>query len=343
MLAYAFDELNKKDYQILGTEPFKNHADLCAELISISVTSLLRRGLGRDYIVYSEPLSILRGRIDISESIQTRSLFKRRLVCVYDEFSVNSYMNCIIKTAILWLLRKGVNVEEKRKKRLRDLLFFFNEAEELDVSTINWRLQYNRNNKIYELIIFFCGLVLRDLLQKQGDGSAYLEDYFGQKQLFRLYEKFILNYYAKEYRDQGITARSPRIKWVLDDEDDTKLLPSMQSDIVLSKGNKILIIDAKFYYSILLSNIGGQKIRSAHLYQIFTYVKNKAYESADYDVSGMLLYAKTDEQILPDESYNMSGNSIAVKTLDLNCNFLEIKKQLEAIAEKYFGSLVVQG
>lgn len=35
-------------------------------------------------------------------------------------------------------------------------------------------------------------------------------------------------------------------------------------------------------------------------------------------VSGMMLYAKTDDEIQFDLTYFMSGNKISVKTLDLN-------------------------
>ena len=45
----------------------------------------------------------------------------------------------------------------------------------------------------------------------------------------------------------------------------------------------------------------------------------------------MLLYAKTDEQIVPDNTYQMSGNKISVKTLNLNCGFDEIREQLDGI------------
>lgn len=54
------------------------------------------------------------------------------------------------------------------------------------------------------------------------------------------------------------------------------------------------------------------------------------------DVSGMLLYAKTDEIVLPNNSYKMGGNAISVKTLDLDCDFLEIRKQLDNIVEACF-------
>ena len=43
----------------------------------------------------------------------------------------------------------------------------------------------------------------------------------------------------------------------------------------------------------------------------------------------MLLYAKTDEDIYPENEYSMSGNTIYVKTLDLDCDFNYIRKQLD--------------
>ena len=54
------------------------------------------------------------------------------------------------------------------------------------------------------------------------------------------------------------------------------------------------------------------------------------------DVSGMLLYAQTDDKIQPNNTYMMSGNKIHVKTLDLNCEFSEISAQLNKIVGNYF-------
>lgn len=67
-------------------------------------------------------------------------------------------------------------------------------------------------------------------------------------------------------------------------------------------------------------------------------MKNKDIEFGDepHRVSGMLLYAATDEAIQPNNSYKMSGNKISVKTLDLNRDFSEIAAQLNAIVDEYF-------
>ena len=111
----------------------------------------------------------------------------------------------------------------------------------------------------------------------------------------------------------------------------------MESDIVIAskETKKTLIIDAKYYsHNMQLKEpYMTQTIHSGNLYQIFTYVKN--WEVApDESVGGMLLYARTDDSIQPDNDYQMSGNQISVKTLDLNCDFAIIAAQLDSIAER---------
>ena len=54
-----------------------------------------------------------------------------------------------------------------------------------------------------------------------------------------------------------------------------------------------------------------------------------------HEVSGMLLYAKTDEDTYPEHEYHMSGNKVEVRVLNLDCDFEIIKAQLDEIVEKY--------
>ena len=108
---------------------------------------------------------------------------------------------------------------------------------------------------------------------------------------------------------------------------------------MLTKGSDVLIIDAKYYTHTTQVQYDVHTLHSGNLYQIFTYVKNKDSEFKDkpHTVSGMLLYAATDEAIQPDHCYRMSGNRISVRTLDLNRHFSEIAAQLNAIVDEHFG------
>ena len=112
----------------------------------------------------------------------------------------------------------------------------------------------------------------------------------------------------------------------------------MQTDIMLSKGNTILIIDAKYYGHTTQEQYGVHTLHSGNLYQIFTYVKNKdaEYGEQPHNVSGMLLYAQTDESVQPNNVYHMGGNKISVRTLNLNCSFKKIASQLDEIVTEHF-------
>lgn len=333
MLAYAFQVLNENGYKDIATEQFDNVGELCAAILAKGVSIQLKRGLGKEYVSQTEPMSSLRGKIDIAESIKTQSMLRKQLVCTYDDFTVNSYMNRILKSTMELLIRSDIS--KVRKKELRKLLVFFGDVDSIDVYDISWRLQYNRNNQSYRMLISICYLVVKGLLQTNTAGTTKLMDFLDEQRMCRLYEKFILEYYRKEHPE--VKASASQIPWQLDDEFDA-MLPVMQSDIMLTKGSAILIIDAKYYGHTTQSQYGVNTLHSGNLYQIFTYVKNKDAEYGDqpHTVSGMLLYAQTDEEVQPNHVYHMSGNKITVRTLDLNLPFSDIAKQLDGIVATHF-------
>jgi 5-methylcytosine-specific restriction enzyme subunit McrC len=334
MLSYAFQVLNEQGYKNIATEQFNNVAELCAAILSKGVLVQLKRGLGREYIEQTESTSSPHGRIEISESVKTRSMLRKQLICSYDDFSVNSYLNRIIKTTMEILLH--ADISKARKKELRRLLVYFGDVNLLDVHTINWRVQYNRNNQTYRMLISVCYLVIKGLLQTNSDGTTRLMDFLDEQRMCRLYEKFILEYYRREFPQ--ISASPSQIPWAVDDGM-RAMLPVMQSDIMLEYENKVLIIDAKYYSHTTQAQYDTHTLHSNNMYQIYTYVKNKDadFEDRPHTVSGMLLYAKTNETIQPDNAYLMSGNKVSVKTLDLNCEFAQIAAQLNAIVDDHFG------
>ena len=319
----------------MATEEFDNVAELCAAILVKGVSVQLKRGLGREYIEQTEFLSLLRGRMEVSESIKTQSMRRNQLVCSYDVYSVNSYPNRIIKTTMEFLL-KSSDISKARKKELRRLRVYFAEVETLDVNTINWEVQYNRSNQTYCMLVSICYLVLKGLLQTNSVGTMRLMDFLDEQRMCRLYEKFILEYFRREFPQ--VSAKASLIPWALDDGMSV-MLPVMQSDVTLAYENKVLIIDAKYYARTTQEQYNVHTLHSNNLYQIFTYVKNMEVQfvGTHHEVSGMLLYARTDEEVQPENTYRMSGNTISVRTLDLNCDFSEVAAQLNRIVAEHFG------
>ena len=332
MLSYAFQTLQAENYKDLAAENFHNTAELCAAILDKGIGIQLKHGLRRDYVSKSESLSTLQGKLNISESIKTQTMLKKQMICTYDEFSTNIQFNQIIKSTVLLLLK--ANITNSRKKSLRKLLLFFSDVNEIDLHFVNWNQQYNRSNQNYQMLIGMCYLVYKGLLTTQNNGTTKLMDFFDGQRMCRLYEKFLLEYYRKEHPE--LTANASQIAWQLDDTEN-QMLPRMQTDIMLSKNNNILIIDAKYYSHMTQQQYGIHTLHSNNLYQIFTYVKNKEFELRNYEhtVSGMLLYAQTDEDIIPNNTYHMSGNQISVLALDLNQDFSKISRTLDDIAKNF--------
>ena len=332
MLAYAFSVLTEQGYRTVATEDFENVGELCAAILERGVSLQLKRGLGQEYVNRTEARSSLRGTIKVTESVKSQAIWRRQLVCSYDEFSVDTTMNRVIKATVALLVRSDIS--RARKKSLKKLMVFFADVREIDLHAVEWNMRYDRNNRTYRMLMAVCWLVVKGLLQTQSDGSVRMMDFFDEQRMSRLYEKFILEYYRKEH--PRLRASASFVEWALDDGV-SEGLPAMRSDITLSARGRVLIIDAKYYAATMQTNFDKKTVHSGNLYQIFAYVKNKqavlerAGESVE--VSGMLLYAATDEEVQPDVAYRMSGNQIGVRTLDLDRPFGEIRAQLDGIAD----------
>lgn len=335
MLSYAFTTLDQGGYEDVATEEFENIHNLFAAILSKGIGRQLKQGLYREYLNLKEDVPVVRGKIDMPGTIQNRLARKRVLTCEYDELSENNLLNQILKTTVMILLRHS-RVSQEYKNDLKKEMLFFSNVDTIDPNSIRWSaIRFQRNNSTYRMLISICQLILDGMLLTTDSGEYRLASFVDEQRMNRLYEKFILEYYAKECPQ--VKATASQIQWALDDGIGT-MLPVMQSDIMLSQGSTVLIIDAKYYTHTTQTQYDVHSLHSGNLYQIFTYVKNKDTEFGDaaHTVSGMLLYAATDEAVQPDNSYLMSGNRISVKTLDLNRNFSEIAAQLNAIVDDHF-------
>lgn len=334
MMAYAFRAVDTGAFARMDSEKFDNSAELCAAILARGVESLIKHGLGRGYDSCIEQLSSLRGRIDMNASLRARSLLKRQLVCEFDEFSEDMPANRIVKATMKVLLSSG-EVSHARKKPLRKLLPYFAGVGDIDLLRCNWNLRIDRNGREYKVLLFVCRLVADGMLMNS-DGSLRYPGFMDDQAMCKLYERFILEYYRREHPE--LSASASQVPWALDDGFGG-LLPTMQTDITLRRGDRILIIDAKYYAHMMQQNYGVHTLHSGNLYQIFTYVKNmqQALTSDAPPVAGMLMYARTDEPLLPDGDYLMSGNPICIRSLDLTCDFAGIREQLDAVAAEFFG------
>ena len=238
------------------------------------------------------------------------------------------------------------------------LLLSISNVDSIEPTEIKWSsIRFQRNNQTYRMLVSICQLIIEGMLITTDAGNYRLASFVDEQRMSRLYEKFILEYYSQHHTYLS-EVKAGQVKWDLvgdNSESMIRFLPIMQTDIMLrlnekiliidihlQRGNTVLIIDAKYYSHTTQVHFDKHKLHSNNLYQIFTYVKNRSYQFGEEDntVSGMLLYAKTEEEIQPDNVYQMHGSQISVKTLDLNLPFVEIAAQMDRIVESHFTGVI---
>ena len=333
MLVYAFEMLNSTAYKRLDMEQCEDIHDLLASLLLCGTHSLIKHGFLRSYVRQSEEISAIRGKIDISKSVQKLSLQNAKAVCNYDEFSNNIHFNQIIKTTFLHLKRQALQTHIKHD--ISRVLMYFNEIDAVNVSEIQWgRFVFNRNNARYNDLLYFCRLICEEAIANQAVGNnafKLLDEDF----LPLLFERFVFAFYRKTCESYNVLFQQS-IKWNASEVGFDKP-PKMNADIIIENNHQKLIIDTKFYSKTLQRHPSSNNhtVRSNNLYQIFAYVKNESAGTIDKSVSGMLLYPQIDVKLR--KHFLIHGHHFYAVTVDLNQKFELIKEELIDIVDKAMG------
>lgn len=333
MLSYAFQELRRNNYEDIAGEEFDGMHDLFAEIIVRGTSFLLKQGLHRKYIGHTDNLTTLRGKLTLTGTVKLRASGKSTLSCEFDEYSENNTFNQILKSTLMLLLKHPA-VKNERKNSIRKIIPFFSNVSLINLKQVRWQaLIYDRNSRTYQMLMNLCSFVVEDLLPTT-DSGRYKMQSFSDDSMCRLFERFVLEYYRVHHPEFKPMAR--QIEWNIVHEATTNaILPIMQTDVYLTIGDRTLIIDTKYYGKSMQTHHEKRTIHSANQFQIHSYVVNHDKNHTG-KTDGMLLYARTEEQIQPDGQMRLpEGNTIYYRTLDLNQEFEGIKNQLEALTGNY--------
>ena len=143
-----------------------------------------------------------------------------------------------------------------------------------------------------------------------------------------VFEKFVRNFLRREQSKYKVSAE--KVSWKLGEVgvSDRSWLPETKTDVVLRKPSQGLVIETKYYAQSYQVNWGRRAIISSPLYQFLTYMRHlQSSYSAKPD--GMLLYAKAGQDYAMD--YEIAGDRVMVRTLDLNQEWEKIHRDLLAL------------
>jgi 5-methylcytosine-specific restriction enzyme subunit McrC len=202
------------------------------------------------------------------------------------------------------------------------------------------RIPVHRNNRSYRLLLQICELIQKNLLVSPDGRRETFQDFRkDSRQMWRIFELFLERFLAREFQDLKV-AGGKQIAWhgVQGTQAHMARLPRMKTDIVVASSERILILDAKFYRDAFSGQFGKQGVRSGHLYQILTYLGNRA--AADQEerarlgrppraVDGVLVYPVVKEAF--DLRYAFPGHGVRVCSVDLGAEWQRVREEVRGL------------
>jgi 5-methylcytosine-specific restriction enzyme subunit McrC len=329
LLCYAWDRLDQGNLVDVSSLPSTELADLFALVLCDGIHHLARRGLEQSYDVREEELGGIRGRIDISQSLRRSLFFQGRAHCRFDELTVDTSANRILKSTLVALLELK-ELDPRLRHRAYRTSQILHGIRPVRLSQRDFEsVRVTSNNLFYRFLLNVCKLVFESLLVDERTGETRFRDFTrDEAKMALLFQSFLFNFIARECSEWKVKAEN--IAWqatsVTDPE--LRLLPRMQTDISAFRPGEYRIIDAKFYQRSVGSYFGSEKFHSDNLYQICSYLLN-ARPLGHIQASGVLIYPRVDRQIR--QRYEIAGRTVSIYTVDLSAPWQAIDKELREL------------
>lgn len=333
LLCYAWNKLDEKERVNVSIDDKTEVLDLFAKVLINATKVLLKRGIDKNYIDHTEELAGVKGKIEISQTLKSNLLFKQRTICSFDEFSANIISNRILVSTIYRLTRtKGLDMQLKNE--LVSLQRMLSGIDQIEISNSLFKqVRLSRNNRFYGFVMNVCQIIYESTFPSEEHGNYKFSDFTrDDNKMNKLFEAFVRNFYKIEQHQYKVGVEI--IEWQFENSEieSYQFLPRMKTDITLQNDDEKIIIDAKFYRETMTVNYDKERIKSANLYQLFSYLLNQQDGSSKtQNAKGILLYPtiETDYNL----NFKYYNHNIQIRTINLNSNWRKISLRLKGIIE----------
>lgn len=329
LLCYAWNQLEQGDIVDVSRAPTTKLVDLFAFVLCEGIDHLARRGLELGYELREQDVVGVRGRVDFLQSARLFLLDHGRAACRFDELTPNTLPNRILKTTLRRLANTS-GLKDELHKRVSVLHRDLQGISETVLSSQIFRaVQLHANNRFYRFLLNICELIFGACMPDSETGGYRFRDFIrDEKRMAVVFQNFLFNFISIELPQWSV--RREQIVWrdVLGGEQDRALLPRMETDISISRGNEHIIIDAKYYKNTLVERFDSKKLQASNLFQMWAYLTN-ARRPPDATLGGMLVYPRVNQTIRCQLS--IQDYVLKVATIDLAQSWENIHAELHEL------------
>ena len=302
------------------------------------VEEIIEKGLLYNYIDRNENINVFKGKLDINNHIKYNFSHKEKFFMKFDEFSISSLENSIIKLTIQKL--KKISVNSKNKDNLNKISHHFENVRVLSNSIESLKyITFDRTNSYYKNAIQYAKIFLNNqsssiFTTANGEVATILfpmetifENYIANKLINIVKEKFYNELTVKVQDDScsvfsNVTLNNTEIDNMF----------KVKPDIVIKNKNtkEIFILDTK--WKILDKLDSKFKISTDDIYQMLSYVKiyNDRYKNSHTCEKAYLIYPASNRR----ESSFSSDDKIKFKTDNFELNICLVNLSSEETTEK---------
>ena len=297
--------------------------DVFIQLFLQEVSLLIKRGVARQYETHESNEPFIKGRILVSQQIRHNLVNKHHHFIAFDELTTNRPENRLIKSALLWSLKR---VTAKTQHLCRELLFHF---EEVTSSKAIWQdlnsWQRGRHLSHYEAIRPWIEMIFKEQSPTSINGSkSMLSILFPMERVFEDYVPICLKEQFKKY---DIKKHPPREYLISHEPSDNKKrtngkLFQLIPDLHIKAPGKLIIGDTK--WKVIDENLPYKKygISESDIYQMLAY--NQTYQKGESEPPVIwLIYPMTPQFLnpLPDFIFD---NGLTLKVLPFDIDKSEL-------------------
>ena len=346
LLLYASEFYQSGPEAFDGIEEYPEKLpELLAELLVASAEDRLRRPLTPSFSKTSRDLSRVRGGIDTLRTESHQLLSRGLVACRFEELTVDTPRNRLIRTALASIGRLCGDEELVRRCQGQS-----QRLAQLGVGTVDARtgqrdaeVRLTRNDQQDRSVLPAARLALQMSLPvgrtSRGHGRGPLDE----RQFRHLFERAVGGFYAVHGRPRGwAVQRARKVGWQASEATlgMAAVLPHMVTDVwidVPARGRR-LIVDTRFAAAIKPGRFARETLNSGHLYQLYTFVREQesGLDPASLTAGGLLLYPSTGAPLA--ESFVSSGHRLGAATVDLSVPSVEVREQLISAVAPYLGA-----
>ena len=336
LLCYAWGRVQERDTRRLaklgGLETIQ---DLLGKVLAGGVSHLFRRGIDRGYKERREDLAGIRGKLALSETAKRALRERGRAACDFEELTVDTPPNRILRTSLHGLLRRRVKLHDDVRSDVRSAYRRLDGVSRIRLTRKTFgQVQLGGNRRLYQFLLSVCRLLYESSAVDEKTGRTAFRDFRrDEATMWALFEEFVTGFYERE---QGVYDVNPgasrRIHWAeatAEDDASKARIPVMTADVILESPERRIILDTKYYQDALARRrgTGTGKLHSGNLYQLLAYLRNRQATKAGGPVhEGILLYPEVDQPLRAD--VRLEGFRIQARTVNLDRDWRHLHREM---------------